>query len=90
MEIISRNELLEKLDTKKGKVTKIKIKGEYMIQIFFSKFNYNLEEEILKMQDLLRDSVISFCLNDVNFMGFENEELICMLNDTKDTTIRIK
>ncbi len=90
MEIISRKELLEKLDTKKGKVTKIKIEGEYMIQIFFSKFNYNLEEEILKMQDLLRDSVISFCLNDVNFMGFENEELICMLNDTKDTTIRIK
>lgn len=90
MEIISRMELLENLDNKKNRVIRIKIDGGYKIQIFFSKFNYNLEDDILEMQDLLRDSTISFSLNDVNFMGIENEELICMLNDKRDTTIRIK
>ena len=90
MEIISRKELLAKLDAKKNRAVQIKIEGEYMIQIIFSKFSYNLEDEICKMQDLLKDSTISFCLNGVNFMGVENEELICMLNDNKDTTIKIK
>lgn len=90
MEIISRKELLKNLDTKKNELIQIKIDGGYKIQIFFSKFNYNLEDDILIMQDLLRNSTISFCFNDVGFMGIENEELICMLNDKTDNTIRIK
>lgn len=90
MEMISRKEFLENLSKKKNNLVQVKIEGKYKIQMFFSKFNYNLENEILEIQDLVRDSKISLYLNDINFMGLENEEVVCMLNNGEDTTIRIK
>lgn len=90
MEIISRKEFLENLSKKKNNLVQVKIEGKYKIQMIFSKFNYNLENDIIEIQDLVRDSKISLYLNDINFMGLENEEVVCMLNNGKDTTIRIK
>lgn len=90
MEIISRKEFLENLSKKKNNLVQVKIEGKYKIQMIFSKFNYNLENDILEIQDLVRDSKISLYLNDINFMGLENEEVVGMLNNGEDTTIRIK
>ena len=90
MEIISRKEFLENLSKKKNNLVQVKIEGKYKIQMIFSKFNYNLENDILEIQDLVRDSKISLYLNDINFMGLENEEVVCMLNNVEDTIIRIK
>ena len=90
MEIISRKEFLENLIKKKNNLVQVKIEGKYKIQMIFSKFNYNLENDILEIQDLVRDSKISLYLNDINFMGLENEEVVCMLNNVEDTIIRIK
>ena len=90
MEIISRKEFLENLSKKKNNLVQVKIEGKYKIQMIFSKFNYNLENDILEIQDFVRDSKISLYLNDINFMGLENEEVVCMLNNGEDTTISIK
>lgn len=90
MEIISRKEFLENLSKKKNNLVQVRIEGKYKIQMIFSKFNYNLENDILEIQDLVRDSKISLYLNDINFMGLENEEVVGMLNNGEDTTIRIK
>lgn len=79
MEIISRKEFLEILSKKKNNLVQVKIEGKYKIQMIFSKFNYNLENDILEIQDLVRDSKISLYLNNINFMGLENEEVVCML-----------
>ena len=90
MEIISRKKFLENLSKKKNNLVQVKIEGKYKIQMIFSKFNYNLENDILEIQDFVRDSKISLYLNDINFMGLENEEVVCMLNNGEDTTISIK
>ena len=90
MEIISRKELLEKFELQQNQMTQIKVEGNFSIEMNFSKFNYNLENDILEIQDLVRDSKISLYLNDINFMGLENEEVVCMLNNVEDTIIRIK
>ena len=39
---------------------------------------------------MLSDNFIDFSLNNVSFMGLDNEEVTCILNDKKDTIIKIK
>ena len=84
MKLISRKELIEKLQLQVNKLTKIKVESDFLSELTFSKFNYTIEN------DNLSDNFIDFSLNNVSFMGLDNEEVTCILNDKKDTIIKIK
>lgn len=90
MKLISRKELIEKLQLQVNKLTKIKVESDFLSELTFSKFNYTIENDNLKIYDMLSDNFIDFSLNNVSFMGLDNEEVTCILNDKKDTIIKIK
>ena len=90
MKLISRKELIEKLQLQVNKLTKIKVESDFLSELTFSKFNYTIGNDNLKIYDMLSDNFIDFSLNNVSFMGLDNEEVTCILNDKKDTIIKIK
>ena len=90
MKLISRKELIEKLQLQVNKLTKIKVESDFLSELTFSKFNYTIENDNLKIYDMLSDNFIDFSLNNVSFMGLDNEEVTCILNDKKDTILKIK
>ena len=90
MQLISRKELLEKFELQQNQMTQIKVEGNFSIEMNFSKFSYNIEEDNLKISDMMSNNFIVFSLNDINFMGIENNEISCILNDKNETMIKIK
>lgn len=90
MQKISRKELIEMLN----RLTKITITIcmglDMRFNIVFAKFGYTIEEDVLDLRDLSCKNNISFNLNNVKFMGKENEQIVFILDDKKDTIIKIK
>ena len=45
MQLISRKELIEKLQLQVNKLTKIKVESDFLSELTFSKFNYTIEND---------------------------------------------
>lgn len=91
MQSISREELLKKLNMHIKKSIQLQIEEDsgIDINIVLKEFLYCLEEDIIKFKDILNKNIIAFNLNNVNFIGIDNEKISCILNDQKDTIIKI-
>ena len=60
MQLISRKELLEKFELQQNQMTQIKVEGNFSIEMNFSKFSYNIEEDNLKISDMMSNNFIVF------------------------------
>ena len=89
METITRQQLLKILDEKKDGEITLKIQGEIDLKITIEKFLYDIEFDIIRIKDCNNDNYIGFNFNEVNYMGKEDEKIICNLNDERDTIIEI-
>ena len=90
MQQITRENFLGILTKKYGEILKLEVKGDRFVKFSFSKFDYNIEDDILEIQDMLSNNLMSFNLNNVNFIGKNDDEVICVLEDRADTIIKIK
>lgn len=90
MQQITRENFLGILTEKYGEILKLEVKGDILVKFSFSKFDYNIEDDILEIQDMLSNNLMSFNLNNVNFIGKNDDEVICVLEDRADTIIKIK
>ena len=91
MQSISREKLLKKLNMHIKKSIQLQIEEDsgININIVLKEFSYCLEKDIIKFKDIFNKNIISFNLNNVNFIGIDNEKISCILNDQKDTIIKI-
>ena len=90
MQQITRENFLGILTKKYGEILKLEVKGDIFVKFSFSKFDYNIEDDILEIQDMLSNNFMSFNLNYVNFIGKNDDEVICVLEDRANTIIKIK
>ena len=83
MQSITRKSLLEKLDKYIDNGLTVNVKGNILFEITLNKFSYEIKETF-------DGNAIGFNLNNINFMAIEGDNIICTLNDTKDTIIEIR
>jgi hypothetical protein len=87
---ITRKSLLEKLDKYIDNGLTVNVKGNILFEITLNKFSYEIKEDVLTIKETFDGNAIGFNLNNINFMAIEGDNIICTLNDTKDTIIEIR
>ena len=90
MHLITRKEFLEKLETCLQKKIYLKIEGNMVAEFVFKKFNYQVQCDCITFEDGTNNNHIEFNLNNINSITVEDQEIICILDDQKDTRIKIE
>lgn len=90
MQAITRKEFLERLEKMVEQKICMTIEGSILAEILFEKISYKVQYDFLTLKDITNNNHIGFNLNQINFIGEENQKIIFILDDPKDTKIEIK
>lgn len=90
MQAITRKEFLEKLEKMVEQKICMKVEGRILAKILFGKISYKVQYDFFTLKDITNDNYIGFNLNQINFMGVEEQKVVFILDDPKDTKIEIE
>jgi len=90
VQLVTRKEFLEKLKSFLQQKIYLKIEGNMVAEIAFKKFNYQVQYDCITFQDTTNYNHIGFNLNNISSITVEKQKVICILEDQKDTRIKIE
>lgn len=89
MNLITRKEFLEILGEKANKKIQINVMGPVSFKINFNNFSFGTENDEIRLMDEKNSDYIGFNLNNVSNMQYEENRIICILDDETNTIIEV-
>lgn len=90
MQQITKKELLKMLDDYLKKDIMFKTAGFIDLKIILKDFEYKIDSDQIYLQSNVDKNYIIVNLNNINFMGAEENKIIFHIDDGKDTIIIIE
>lgn len=90
MQQINKKELLEILDNYLKKDIMLKISKFIKLKIILKNFEYKIDNDQIHLQSNVDKNYVTFNINNINFIGKEENKIVFHIEDGKDTVITIE